>query len=615
MRGLELTSLRPMAVSKTSIANIDLKWQAYSNATTQTAVGSPTGGAIITFIIGGKSVQLNCATGSDTAVRDPGAFRFYEGDTSSNTAFGLTGASQRTTDKALLGTVTKTAAALPASESGKWQHITIDFDFSAGTIDAVIEGAEEKREISTEITKGQDIFAQGISGVEVRGSTKTDLRINFADNIQLTPITKKDTAAITPTTATYDKYSGSENHKAIEGTLSGDYTLTALKNGETTLTENTDYTVNGNTYTILTSYLDTLTTNATLTFNMDGGTNPTLTIAVTDTTPVSTEDVIKKVVLEQVMDGETATNQVNVYLEGYTSNGSHTNIENLVAVDLDFAITEGFAITGFTAADAEWTYEITDTGSYLIHEKGMKDGASDLDGQKILLGTLTLEGYGSGTITAGADSRAVQQRSADGKNIVISSVAETATLTVTVAVPTKTLTVKVTFPNNVVDNAAAYQDMKATISGGDLMEEIVMNFGINADDEEAIELEDQTYTFEQELTENTAYTVTITGAGYRTARYSVNMAEDKELNFWNNVKDALQVVEIGKETSAVLSNFLAGDIVGDNNINIYDLSAVVSYFGTINVTNTASDYAKYDLNRDGVIDSKDVALVLVSWNN
>ena len=31
--------------------------------------------------------------------------------------------------------------------------------------------------------------------------------------------------------------------------------------------------------------------------------------------------------------------------------------------------------------------------------------------------------------------------------------------------------------------------------------------------------------------------------------------------------------------------------------------------------NVANKYAKYDLNRDGIIDSKDVAYVLVSWNN
>ena len=114
------------------------------------------------------------------------------------------------------------------------------------------------------------------------------------------------------------------------------------------------------------------------------------------------------------------------------------------------------------------------------------------------------------------------------------------------------------------------------------------------------------------LTYNRAYTVTVSGAGYRTARYTVTMTKDKELSFWNNVMDNNTAVEEGEfETT---KTFLAGDIVKDNNINIYDLSAVVSYFGTDGIDTTdVSEYAKYDLNRDGVIDSKDVAYVLVSW--
>ena len=71
---------------------------------------------------------------------------------------------------------------------------------------------------------------------------------------------------------------------------------------------------------------------------------------------------------------------------------------------------------------------------------------------------------------------------------------------------------------------------------------------------------------------------------------------------------------IGSDPSKAKNvTFLAGEIVKDNNINIYDLSAVVSYFGTNNTVDASSQYAKYDLNRDGKIDSKDVAYVLVSW--
>ena len=72
-----------------------------------------------------------------------------------------------------------------------------------------------------------------------------------------------------------------------------------------------------------------------------------------------------------------------------------------------------------------------------------------------------------------------------------------------------------------------------------------------------------------------------------------------------------QVVEVGKESSKTKVTFLAGDIVKDNDINIYDLSAVVSYFASTSTIDNG--YAKYDLNRDGVIDSRDVAYVRVSW--
>ena len=71
--------------------------------------------------------------------------------------------------------------------------------------------------------------------------------------------------------------------------------------------------------------------------------------------------------------------------------------------------------------------------------------------------------------------------------------------------------------------------------------------------------------------------------------------------FWNNYSDTEG------------ANFLAGDILMDNVIDLYDLNAAVSYFGETNLQDGRQDYAQYDLNRDGKIDSRDVAMVLVSW--
>ena len=81
------------------------------------------------------------------------------------------------------------------------------------------------------------------------------------------------------------------------------------------------------------------------------------------------------------------------------------------------------------------------------------------------------------------------------------------------------------------------------------------------------------------------------------------MTEGKTVKFWNNI--------LNGET-----NFLAGDIVGDDIIDIYDLSAVVSYFDQRpNNVFEESNYSNYDLNRDGVINSKDVVIVTNGWNN
>ncbi len=179
------------------------------------------------------------------------------------------------------------------------------------------------------------------------------------------------------------------------------------------------------------------------------------------------------------------------------------------------------------------------------------------------------------------------------------------------------LTVNIAFNNTVKNNESAYQDMTLTISGGQLSDDIVIKLGNDSAVPKA------NVTFDEEasaykvvvgdtLWRNVLYSVKLEGAGYRTTYHTVMMTGDKTLNFWNNVKDNAEFIEEGKATSEVTKNFLAGDIVDDKNINIYDLSAVVSYFGS--AATIENGFAKYDLNRDGVIDSKDVAYVLVSWD-
>ena len=318
-----------------------------------------------------------------------------------------------------------------------------------------------------------------------------------------------------------------------------------------------------------------------------------------------------EVVFEPVTD-----NEYDIVLRSTDGNV----INRLMSLDLTFANSNTDIAYTITPAAKVNLIDAGD-GRYEFNFKGVS--AASATGTSINIGSVTLTGIGAGTFSVDTTATTNIANTAETSDNILHEyvpggstgkgelILDSASFDYELTLATKNLTVNVTFPNNISDNVAAYQDMKATISGGDLEEDIVVNFG----SDEAVTLSENAYRFTQPLTLNTTYTVTISGAGYRTARYSVNMTEDKSLTFWNNVMDEAQVIEAGKTTGAVTTNFLAGDIVADNNINIYDLSAVVSYFGTINDTAFASDYAKYDLNRDGVIDSKDVALVLVSWGN
>jgi len=96
---------------------------------------------------------------------------------------------------------------------------------------------------------------------------------------------------IAPTSASFDKYSGSANYQDIAVTIiSQSTTLSAIKHGAIVLTEGTDYSVNGSTVTINKSYLEQQATgNITMTFDLSSGTDQDLVITISDSTPSSSD--------------------------------------------------------------------------------------------------------------------------------------------------------------------------------------------------------------------------------------------------------------------------------------------------------------------------------------
>ncbi len=386
-------------------------------------------------------------------------------------------------------------------------------------------------------------------------------------------------------------------------------------------TETLDSTKNVNVYHVVNGVaeiVDSTTDNNTVTF-----TAPSFsTYAITYTpAPMAKENITSKVGVT-FTKVEGTNNQYYVTLKALDGK----NINRFMAADLVFKnASTGVDYEITPAANINANVVKEDGASREYHFEMNGSVASSATGSEITLGTITFNGFGTVKLsvdneytsehsvnivnTAKASDNIVDNYTVTAETLVVNNDVENGTIDTIINPETANLTVNVSFPNAIEDNAVDYQNMKVTVSGNGVNEEVKLGNGVKFDNAT------KTYTvnIENELVKNNTYTVTVSGAGYRTARYTVSMTGDKELNFWNNVKTAPMVIEKDSTGTGVNTNFLAGDIVKDGQINIYDLSAVVSYFGTDNLVSKHPTYAKYDLNRDGVIDSKDVAYVLVSW--
>ena len=375
--------------------------------------------------------------------------------------------------------------------------------------------------------------------------------------------------------------------------------------------------------------------------NITAGENATF---VTKADSISVE-FVKADVDAQGEDNDEDADLYNINLVG----ANEEIINRLNSADLTFVIQNTTGKTAYEIIASNEEVKINPVNNsdnrYEFHYDG-KDGVKTDVANVITIGQVKFSGYGIYTFSVDAEAETnVAHATTISDNIVDTFVPNDDDTTVAngelvienyikaeILVPTRDLIINIDFPNAINDNQAAYQDMTVTVSGADLETDLVIQLGENGEITDLDEYitktsEDKAVTavfadgaYKVTITDllnlDTTYTVVVEGAGYRTARYNVTMncEESKTLNFWNNVKDNAVEVEEDKESSKKNVTFLAGDIVKDAVINIYDLSAVVSYFGEIDLDeNNNKTYAKYDLNRDGKIDSKDVAYVLVSW--
>mgnify|MGYP004507848051 FL=1 len=406
------------------------------------------------------------------------------------------------------------------------------------------------------------------------------------------------------------------------------------------LTNGTEYTVNDNVVHIEESYLATLAAETTLTFKFDKGTNPTLTVNVTKAADGATLILAERVVTDKYFDDSNNDFDIKA------NDGSE---EGLIVVAAPTAPVTNFLGVQFTISNnADVGYDAVDyeivpadgfallydeaTGLYEINVKpvdGVRPAVSEAAaGKGIVIGKLVYNGgYGKGTISAENVMLTVEKSDNTYDHLDVDTVFS---FKYDIPEPSKNLTVVVDLSKHYakVDNVKAYQNMKLRVYsarlgfidfdlGTDSVAYSEKNGTLETTGAVAYDTAKKTYTLTLEnLPAFDKYTVFVSGDGYRDAKVQFDLNEDTTVNFWNNANDSA-IAEISKKTSGIVKtakkNFLAGDIIMNGVIDIYDLSAVSSYYGKSNLTAGDKDFIQYDLNRDGKVNLDDISILLAGW--
>lgn len=422
-------------------------------------------------------------------------------------------------------------------------------------------------------------------------------------------------------------------------TLNGN-TFTGIEGLTKGTDENADYTVAGNVVHINEK---ALSESKTLTFNFTGCDALTLEVKVT---PAATGATL-------ILAERTATdkyfNESKQDADIVANDGSEEGL--IVVADPEAPVTNFLGVQFTISNNANVGYDAVKyeivpadgfallydeaTGLYEINVKpvdGVRPAVSEAAaGKGIVIGKLVYNGgYGKGTISAENVMLTVEKSDNTYKEISATNVGFE--FKYDIPEPAKNLTVVVDLSKHYakVDNVKAYQNMKLRVYsarlgfidfdlGTDSVAYSEKNGTLQTTGEVTIVSDDVTKTYTLELKNLPAfdkYTVFVSGDGYRDAKVQFDLNEDTTVNFWNNANDSA-IAEISKATSGIVKtakkNFLAGDIIMNGVIDIYDLSAVSSYYGKSNLTAGDKDFIQYDLNRDGKVNLDDISILLAGW--
>ena len=482
---------------------------------------------------------------------------------------------------------------------------------------------------------GAKVYETEVAGTEFDFSSKVDKSAKY--NVKVTALqtsslyTNSDEAEAGETTITVKSAVTPINKDYVTG--SGDIVLTMDLNGNTLdsisgLTTD-DYTVEGNTVKIKG---DKLTATATYTFKFvyDGDEVNTVNVTVNVTKAADAATLIlAEKAKDSYKDDDTEANDgsedgliviSNPTLPVTNFLGVQFTLNNTKADGYDAVEYEIIPADGFTVLyDEAGMYEINVKPVNGITPNVTEESA----GKGIVIGKLVRKGnnYGKGEIKAGNITVTVEK----SDNTYEKLTANSFSFLYDIPEPTETLNVNVSFtlPTEIKD--ADYQSMKLTLYSARLGN-IELALAKNEGTDPIYTSEDGKITAKLTSSENKfalvveglpkfeAYTVSIKGDGYRDAKAQFVLNEETTVNFWNNAYDTeVPFITKASEKKFDKVNFLAGDIIMNGVIDLYDLSAVSSYYGKSGLTAEDKDYIQYDLNRDGKVDLIDITMLLAGW--
>lgn len=368
---------------------------------------------------------------------------------------------------------------------------------------------------------------------------------------------------------------------------------------------------------------------------------------------VITEDNLAEeveVVIERQKDADGEyTNVFDIGIKPSGVNASSTAIVNFVdatfglrvtkqdMVSCDYELREGkdgLIIDGIKEGSYTGSDKLVDI-NFLAQVPGGREGTESITkglGETLWVAELEVNGLGSASLVVGGIDLGTHSE----KNVIYTEVDQNrakattlnqASMNFDIEQKKHNIDIEIEFANALADtnlNDAEYLGMTVVFKNlltGDTQTAVVGN-GTDADVNYltisnaigADGLKVTTAIGSVELIADNSYTFEVKGAGFRTVRGSVLADKDKTITLWNNARTANPEEVVEGDGNPVYKNFLVGDIYMDGIVDIYDLSAVTSYYAPKKAV-TENKYATYDLNRDGYIDAADIAYVQVSYGN